>query len=250
MENAPKKRGSCENCSRAIGLLEKEHDWEGHIVCRECLQRLEVKTPPPAPAVGHLEASGHAELNMERPDADSFPPAGVSAIQPSEPVVWKGKPSQIVNIKDFAICALLCIGIWWAALAIRGKWPEGGTLRDVTLLIMFATSGVLIIRGLWKWLRIENVQFELTSQRFRCTTGVLSRVTDELELYRVKDTVLQQPVFLRIFGLGNIQLVTSDKTSPITLIRAVREPRALREKVRKLVEERRDTKRVREVDFE
>jgi uncharacterized membrane protein YdbT with pleckstrin-like domain len=137
-----------------------------------------------------------------------------------EEEVWNGTPSQIVNLGTFIFCGVF----FWLVFPL------------------------FII--LWKWLVVKNTKYELTNQRLRIRYGVLNKKTDELELYRVKDYKLDQPLFLRLFSLGNIVLETSDKSSPIVTIEAVPEAEQLREKLRIHVEERRDSKRVREVDFE
>ena len=43
-----------------------------------------------------------------------------------------------------------------------------------------------------------------TGESSRVTYGILNRQTEEIELYRVRDYKLTQPVRLRLFGLGNI----------------------------------------------
>ena len=90
----------------------------------------------------------------------------------------------------------------------------------------------------------------LTSERIRLSRGILGKSHDELELYRVKDSTLEQPFFLRLFGLGNIVLDTSDRSTPIFTFKAVPDPSALRDELRTHVEARRTAKQVREVDFE
>ena len=92
--------------------------------------------------------------------------------------------------------------------------------------------------------------FEFTSERLRIYEGILNQEINEVELYRVKDTRLEKPFWLRIFGLSNIVLQTSDRSLPEVNIRAVRNGIEIREKLRKQVETLRDKKRVREVDFE
>ena len=92
--------------------------------------------------------------------------------------------------------------------------------------------------------------FEFTSERLRIYEGILNQEINEVELYRVKDTRLEKPFWLRIFGLSNIVLQTSDRSLPEVNIRAVRNGIEIREKLRKQVEALRDKKRVREVDFE
>ncbi len=134
--------------------------------------------------------------------------------------VWNGTPSQVVNLGTFILCGLF----FW---------------------LVFPLFVIL-----WKWLVVKNTKYELTSQRLRTRYGVLNKKMDELELYRVKDYKVEQPFFLRMFSLGNITLETSDKSNPIVLIEAVPDVEELREKLRTHVEERRDNKRVREIDFE
>jgi uncharacterized membrane protein YdbT with pleckstrin-like domain len=80
--------------------------------------------------------------------------------------------------------------------------------------------------------------------------GVFSKTTSELELYRVKDTQFEQPFFLRLFGLGNVLLISTDATTPIVKIEAIANAHELRENIRRFVEERRDAKRVRNVEME
>ncbi len=134
--------------------------------------------------------------------------------------VWSGTPSQVTNFGSFIFLGILFFLV-------------------IPLFIIF-----------WKWLVTKNIKYELTTERLRTRSGVLNKKMDELELYRVKDYKVDRPLFLRIFGLGNIILETSDRSSPIVMIKAIPDAEELREKVRTCVETRRDAKRVREVDFE
>ena len=99
-----------------------------------------------------------------------------------------------------------------------------------------------------RWIETRCFRYAITDQRIRVTQGVFNKQTDSLELYRVKDVVLFEPFGLRLFHLGNIELRTSDMTSPLLVLRAVPEPAALREKILLAAEARRDAKGVREMD--
>lgn len=142
----------------------------------------------------------------------------------TEEHVWSGNPSQIVNLGTFILCTLL----------------------SLTVILAF----VAVPYAIWKYLVVKNQKYDLTSQRLKTHSGVLSKKTDELELYRVKDTKFDQPFFLRLFGLGNVVLMSSDLTTPIAKIEAVNNAQALREQIRSLVEERRDQKGVRIAELE
>jgi hypothetical protein len=80
--------------------------------------------------------------------------------------------------------------------------------------------------------------------------GVLSKTTNELELFRVKDFRLDQPFILRLVGLSNIVLITSDRTNKYVVIKGVKDGKSLIEEIRTLVDKRRDEKGVVERDFE
>lgn len=138
--------------------------------------------------------------------------------------IWSGSPSQITNFKAYAVCALI------------------------------ALTGVGIFVGVpyafWRYLVVKNQRVEITTQRIRFHKGVLSKHIDELELYRVKDTRFDQSFFLRIFGLGNIIVISSDSTDPTVKINAIKDAKNIREKLRNLVEDQRNQKRVRFSEFD
>ena len=95
------------------------------------------------------------------------------------------------------------------------------------------------------WSVVRNTVFTLTTERLRIRRGVLNRTTEDLELYRVRDTRLEQTFFERLFGLGEVILYTTDASTPEIHIPWLKDAELLRETVRRFAEERRDAKRVR-----
>lgn len=128
-----------------------------------------------------------------------------------ERIEWTGTPSQLQNLGWFVSCLLL-IPIPWAV---------------------------------WRWLVVRNTVFTLTDQRLSVRRGVFTRVTEDLELYRVRDTRLEQTFFERMFGLGEVILFTTDASTPEVHLPWLKDAEKLREAVRRLSEARRDAKRVR-----
>jgi uncharacterized membrane protein YdbT with pleckstrin-like domain len=138
----------------------------------------------------------------------------------SEKLIVKGSPCQITNFWYYILCLPL------------------------------AFVGIGFIMFLVRFLKTKFTKYEITEERIIETTGVFSRSTDETELYRVKDIRLEEPFFLRMFGLSTILLVTSDKTSPFITLSGVKNGNNLRKILRDAVEVRRELKGVRERDFE
>ncbi len=153
-----------------------------------------------------------------------------------EDTVWSGSPSQLTNTGNFLIAAVGIVVVVILSLMIS------------YLLAVFIL--VPLTFGIWKWLQVRCMRYELTTERIRLTRGVFTLRREELELYRVKDSSMIQPFIHRLFSLGNIILMTSDRTDPEFRIPAIKDPDSLLDQIRKYVEIRRDQKRVSEVDFE
>jgi uncharacterized membrane protein YdbT with pleckstrin-like domain len=92
--------------------------------------------------------------------------------------------------------------------------------------------------------------YELTSERLKMTQGIFSKVTESLELYRVKDIEVSQPFIYRMVGLENIKVNTSDLSSPVILIDGLSQKIGFADKLRNQVEIIRAQKNVRELDIE
>ncbi|MGD9929359.1 MAG: PH domain-containing protein [Mangrovibacterium sp.] len=69
-----------------------------------------------------------------------------------------------------------------------------------------------------------------------------------MELYRLKDYRIDRPLIYRLFGLGNLTIYTSDKTTPVFKMEAIANPKMIYKTLRDLVEENRREKHVFEVD--
>lgn len=136
-----------------------------------------------------------------------------------ERTLWEGHPSHLKDLGTHIVCGLL----FWTVVPL----------------------GIM----LWRYLETRHTWFEVTSERIRLTRGILSKRVDEMELYRVKDSRLDQPFFLRLFGLSNLVIKTSDQSTPIIIIHALPEAEVLRENLRGCVEKLRQAKGVREVDY-
>jgi membrane protein YdbS with pleckstrin-like domain len=138
----------------------------------------------------------------------------------TEEIVWRGTSSQWKNFGIYLLCGLFC----WLIVPI-----------------FFALA---------RYLQTRCKIFELTTQRFKITSGIFSKVSDTLELYRVKDIETRQPFLSRLVGVENVQMNTSDASSPTVFIEAVPSSVGLADKLRNQVEIIRQQKRVREIDIE
>tara|TARA_B100001079_G_C16115368_1_gene384643 strand:- start:178 stop:576 length:399 start_codon:yes stop_codon:yes gene_type:complete len=107
-----------------------------------------------------------------------------------------------------------------------------------------------IIPPIIVYLNTRFIKYELDSQRLKIKKGVLSQNIEETELYRVKDYSILKPLFLRLFGLGNLVLTTSDKNNKYVTLKAIKDVEKIKDLVRTHVEKSRKRTGTKEVDFE
>ncbi len=160
----------------------------------------------------------------------------------TEKHLWTTTPSQLTNIGVYLGCFLttiIVIGIGWAIARETGQnhwW-------------YYLPILVILLRGFWAYLTVKCTKYELTTERFKQTSGVFNLVSDELELYRIKKHLLELPWYLRLFGLGNIVFITSDKTDNTIVLKAIPNGEQCRQDIREQTEHCRRERHVQELDL-
>lgn len=173
----------------------------------------------------------------------------MSPVDPPIPVavaetnLWSGHTSQWVHFWYYFFCLLLAVGIGFAATVFGLATAGIGALGYLALIIP-------LMMWLIRWGATKCTTYELTTQRLRIRSGIFSKRTDEMELFRVRDYTMEQPFLLRLVGLGNMTLITSDATTPTLAMRAIPGIENVREKLRTAVQNERDRKRVRQMDVD
>jgi uncharacterized membrane protein YdbT with pleckstrin-like domain len=158
-----------------------------------------------------------------------------------ETIIFRGSPSILTRFGALFLSFLVLAG----ALAGVAFVPDSTWKYVLGGLAALALLNMLIVIIL-----VKATQYEVTSERIRVRKGILTKRTDELELYRVNDTSLIEPFTMRVFGLGTVEIRTMDTTNPRLYIEAVHGARNLREELRRCVEQCRDRKGVRVTEFD
>jgi uncharacterized membrane protein YdbT with pleckstrin-like domain len=155
----------------------------------------------------------------------------------TEEPIWKGHSSQWKNAGSYVLVLIaLAVAIW-----LHQTQPDWGRWA-------YVVPAVFAIWALWKLLLIKSTTYTLTTERLVTTKGVLTKVTDTLELYRIRDLQIIQPFTLRVLGLENVHLLASDATTETFVLDYMPANLLLGEKLRKAVEDCREKKRVRSIE--
>ena len=91
-------------------------------------------------------------------------------------------------------------------------------------------------------------RYSLSDDRLFCEKGFLNIKQDEVLLYRERDLQLNMSLGQRIFGVGSICVVSSDKSVPHLDLVNVKHPREVKELIHKSVEDAKDKRRMRTME--
>ena len=107
------------------------------------------------------------------------------------------------------------------------------------------------IECLWKdrkrhlGLPLSFTRYRLSADRLFISEGFLNIKDDEVLLYRVRDIDTRRSLWQRIFGVGTVTVMSSDKTMPTLVLKNIKDPLMVKELIHNQVEEMKIQRRVR-----
>lgn len=155
----------------------------------------------------------------------------------AEETLWTAHPSVWLHSNRWGLAillALLGVGLFYL-------WR---------MVILLAPLPISLFYGAWLYGSAHCTEYKLTTERLIWSRGVFARHRDQVELYRVRDVSMTQPFYLRVMGLGNVMVLSSDISTPNDHLLAVEQPQEVEELVRAAVESIRSRRGIRAIDFE
>ena len=107
------------------------------------------------------------------------------------------------------------------------------------------------IEYLWKdrkryfGMPLSFTRYSLSDDRLFTSVGFLSIKDDEVLLYRVRDIDTSRSLWQRLFGVGTVTVISSDKTMPSLVLKNIKDPIYVKELIHNQVEEAKIKRRVR-----
>ena len=94
-------------------------------------------------------------------------------------------------------------------------------------------------------LPISFTRYAVSEDRLFLSTGFFTIRDEEILLYRIRDINTSRTLWQRIFGVGTVTVLSSDKTMPTLVLQNVKDPVFVKELIHKQVEEMKRQRRVR-----
>ena len=92
---------------------------------------------------------------------------------------------------------------------------------------------------------LSFTRYAMSDDRLFTSVGFFSIKDDEVLLYRVRDIDSSRTLWQRLFGVGTINVISSDKTMPVLVLKNVKDPVYVKELIHQQVEEMKLRRRVR-----
>lgn len=92
---------------------------------------------------------------------------------------------------------------------------------------------------------LSFTRYAMSEDRLFLSVGFLSIKDDEVLLYRVRDIDTKRSLWQRMFGVGTVTVISSDKTAPHLVLKNIKNPVSIKELIHEQVEEAKLKRRVR-----
>lgn len=122
--------------------------------------------------------------------------------QEAERTLFSGHPAVVYSARQTVPFIVLL------ALAIGGGYYAGTTEG-----VLIAIGAFLVLSGIvWLTFLLKRIgtQYTVTTQRIILERGVLSKVQESLELFRIDHFELDKPLGMRLMGYCALRIFTSD----------------------------------------
>jgi membrane protein YdbS with pleckstrin-like domain len=183
--------------------------------CRYCGEFLDRS----APQAGGGEA-GVAKAEQAKKDLEATP-------------VFVLSVSQWDNFHKNLLCVTIALATGFVLQVFDLPYKFPGT---------FGVAALMVVLMYFFYLAAKHSRCTIRPARLETETGIFSRQTNTLELWRVLDIQLKQSGIERVLGIGTIYLKTADEGSPLLELYQIPRARAvfkyLQEQVPKMAKER------------
>lgn len=165
--------------------------------------------------------------------APILPVAGAPAQK--EETIWQGSPSWTLLIGRIA--ALIVFAILVPVLThLLAASANDLASRDGVLVIGWGLAlvvdlilGASVVIGL---ILLRSTHYTVTNQRVLIEAGLVTKTVNEIDMRLIDDTLFVQGLVHRILGVGHVTVLSSDKNTPVFVLRGIPDPRRVRELIR------------------
>jgi membrane protein YdbS with pleckstrin-like domain len=121
-----------------------------------------------------------------------------------------------------AMANFFLLGIIVIAAGVVGEYmlPE-----PYNTWVMLGVIGLVVLWLGVKVIILKCTSYRISQDRIEYERGVLNRCMDNLDMFRVTDVRLHRTLLDRLWGIGTVEVLSSDETHPTLWLAKIRDPR-------------------------
>lgn len=87
-------------------------------------------------------------------------------------------------------------------------------------------------------------EYRITNQRLIIESGILTKRTNEMELFRIRDVSVKRNIIERMFNFGDIKIASTDITNSELVLNNVKGSQEVKDIIRNAVREQRNSQKL------
>ncbi|MFZ5832940.1 MAG: PH domain-containing protein [Planctomycetota bacterium] len=178
------------------------------VYCHKCGQRLDAGDEMLAPVDPAAQEGSPRERFLQAANG------GAAAGDDPNRELWTGTYSSKAMIGTW-------IGAGVLTIALLAGWIIWQPQMLWWLVLLGAIACVWIVPTVTLLYRQWSVRYLLTPERLVHESGILHRVTDRIETIDIDDVRVEQGIVERLFKVGTVRIVSSDRSHPELLLRGI-----------------------------
>lgn len=103
------------------------------------------------------------------------------------------------------------------------QWINVGwfILPIVAGVIYLPLGGLALIAAIYKYFEVATWRYDINMRTIEEKKGVFNVSTQEIQYFRIKSIMIDEPLWMRFFGLSIVRVVSSEQYKPHLILFAV-----------------------------
>jgi len=180
----------------------------------------------------------------------------------TEEEIWSAHPAirSTLYFWAFSVIGALAVFFVWTKIMTGLNGLGFFSATPPVAAAMFTPTGGLtfwmkalpivacLFPAFWYTLGLACTTYSLTTQRLHIRSGILVRTYDQVELFRVRDFLIDSPLYMVLLGLGHVRIISRDESLPLLTLIAMENSDKLVDLIREHTQRRKDEVGMREIE--